>query len=586
MQKLKIMCIFVCEMKRILYFVLFAAMIHSCGRRGDDYVLDVCDEQIDSHPDSVAFLLDRIQEENLVNDASTRMKYRLLKLRIQNSMDRPFMQIDSIKEVVEYYDSKGNGTERLNARYLLGRAYYLSGDALMATEYYQKCLQDTMVIDDAGYNVLLCKVHIQLSQIYHDQKLDSLEECEIYAAENAARRAGDSLLEMRCRNYRFGPYYLRGDHRSIIQVVRELCRRYESMGLDVEAVRLQTILLTSYLELGDYASAKNVMDVYERESGNFDSCGNVNPGKEIYYNKKGLYYLGIEKYDSAEFYFRRLMSFKDDINNTEAACSSLLKLYRRLGITDSVGKYANLYCIANDSAHKQLVSDEMIRCQQIYNYSRYRDDAEKRSMELRREKMQKWIVITFCIVAAISLILMWRRYRSVQMKKRRKLVSDYGHAMYLKKRLEMTAQEREREIARLEKDIKSLSEMLRDNKSNTSGAHSGYRNGYILEVMHIYAKDPVHAAQNVSSAEWRSLEDYVKEEDAQFARFVESKSLSKNEERATFLLRLGFESDEVRNLMGIHSNSLTNIKTRAQNKLFGSETAKDFTRKVRNWKDD
>lgn len=375
------------------------------------------------------------------------------------------------------------------------------------------------------------------------------------------------------------------DHKGVIRVVNRECERLTEMGERTKAAQMQTLLLTSYLAFDDYASAKRCIDNFERESGYFDSCGNILKGKEIFFNKKGLYYLGIQRYDSAEYYFRKLLSYSYDFNNMEGAYGSLLALYRKLGMTDSIGKYADLYCIAKDSAHKQLLSEEIIRNHQIYNYTMYKNKVERQADELRKERTKTWMVVMgFVALAMIVAALVWLE-KSRQSERRRKLISDYGRAMAMKKKLEQNAQDREQELARLERELSLMRESLKKEKTSMSEISTDGDFTDFLDLLHVYAKDSLHGAEYMTSEDWRKLESYIHKTDMEFCKFVEAKRMADSELHAIMLTRLRFSNDEIQNLIGIRANSYTNLKARVVRKLFSDGSAKDFVKWIRMWED-
>ena len=246
-------------MKNLFYlFLLLAVLSFVCCTGGNtDYrMLDVCAQKVYDYPNSVEVLLNEISEDRLQGESEKR--YLLIKMMVQDALDKPFVSLDTVEMVADYYNRKGNPQDRVNANYLMGRANYLSGDVLKATECYNRCLEDSVSTDDARFNILLSKVHSQLSLIYHEQKIPDWEEQEIRWAMFYAERADDTLLSLIYRQFLYGPYYQRNDHEGVVKVVKEVCGMLRDMGRETEAARMCTILMNSYLELGDYVSAKKI----------------------------------------------------------------------------------------------------------------------------------------------------------------------------------------------------------------------------------------------------------------------------------------------------------------------------------------
>ena len=571
-------------MKNLFYlFLLLAVLSFVCCTGGNtDYrMLDVCAQKVYDYPNSVEVLLNEISEDRLQGESEKR--YLLIKMMVQDALDKPFVSLDTVEMVADYYNRKGNPQDRVNANYLMGRANYLSGDVLKATECYNRCLEDSVSTDDARFNILLSKVHSQLSLIYHEQKIPDWEEQEIRWAMFYAERADDTLLSLIYRQFLYGPYYQRNDHEGVVKVVKEVCGMLRDMGRETEAARMCTILMNSYLELGDYVSAKKSMEIFERESGSFDSCGNIINGKEIYYSKKGRYYMGIEKYDSAELYFRKLLNFPDDFNNTEAAYCCLLTLYRKLGITDSIGKYANLYCPANDSMHRQMVSEELVRSQQMYNYKLYRDRLAEQREEMYVRRKRTWCAFLSLMAVLFGMTVLvrrfWRRYKISH----RNLVASYGKVVQMKNAHEQNAQKMMREIERLNEEMSQMSESMKADNISSEFSDNEEEKTAFLKLVHLYAKKTPNTSLRMSREDWAKVEAYVYKMRPEFYKYVEARGLSENERHAVFLTRLEFTSEEIQQLIGIRGNSYTNMKSRIMGKLFLTSSARDFTKSILSW---
>ena len=134
---------------------------------------------------------------------------------------------------------------------------------------------------------------------------------------------------------------------------------------ELAAASLYIPILIQVTVMHDYEKARMLIDEYELCSGLFDSNGVIEPDRKIYYYVKGLYYLGVAHPDSAENNFRFLLSNADDENEREAAYKGLYSLYKKVGKTDSVAKYADLCYISQDSLFSTLSAENLQRLQAI-----------------------------------------------------------------------------------------------------------------------------------------------------------------------------------------------------------------------------
>ncbi|MFS6554295.1 hypothetical protein VPJ68_02105, partial [Parabacteroides distasonis] len=89
------------------------------------------------------------------------------------------------------------------------------------------------------------------------------------------------------------------------------------------------------LDKGDITKAKKYINIYDTESGFFDANGNIEYGREVYYYSKGRYYLAVNQYDSAEYYFRKELRDGKDFNNQNMGAHGLAQLFQQTNRPDS-----------------------------------------------------------------------------------------------------------------------------------------------------------------------------------------------------------------------------------------------------------
>ena len=88
--------------------------------------------------------------------------------------------------------------------------------------------------------------------------------------------------------------------------------------------------------------------------------------------------------DSAEWQYRHLLEYDNDINNIEAGYKGLLSIYRNKNNVDSIGKYADLYCEVNDTVHARALSNEIARLKAMYDFTHYQMEAEELKIEMMK----------------------------------------------------------------------------------------------------------------------------------------------------------------------------------------------------------
>lgn len=89
-----------------------------------------------------------------------------------------------------------------------------------------------------------------------------------------------------------------------VKAVREhVAALYSQYGYSAHAALAVGALVHQMLRCENYAAAKKYMDIYDNYvfSGGKDKM--AEEGRDVYYSYKGVYYLGINKVDSAEYFF-------------------------------------------------------------------------------------------------------------------------------------------------------------------------------------------------------------------------------------------------------------------------------------------
>ena len=154
--------------------------------------------------------------------------------------------------------------------------------------------------------------------------------------------------------------------------------------------------------MGNYDKAKEYINLYEAKSGFFDTYGNIETGREIYYNVKGHYFLHINQSDSAEYYFRKELRDGKDYSNQNSAANGLSLLFQKTHNPDSAAKYAIYAYTMLDSVYAQRTTKEVERMQAMYDYTRHQEVAKRESE--RAALANRNLLICFIVLLAVFLL--------------------------------------------------------------------------------------------------------------------------------------------------------------------------------------
>lgn len=119
--------------------------------------------------------------------------------------------------------------------------------------------------------------------------------------------AKDTLRALVSIELRANAYELLNMTDSVVNIRRRVNKMYNKYGYKANAALSLGPLVLQFAKQKQYHEAKKCMDIYEAQSGIFDDNGNVDSTHYIYNYAKGFYLLGMERFDSAEIYFRKVM---------------------------------------------------------------------------------------------------------------------------------------------------------------------------------------------------------------------------------------------------------------------------------------
>ena len=583
-------------MRKLLYLLpLFFAML--CCKGGDnslDMIMGRADSlmeiDMDSAPSALR-MLDSMSPHVSYMSKSRRMRYELLRAKAMNKSNVYFRSDSTMKEVAAYYSRHGTPNEKMMAWYLLGCVYRDLGEAPAALEYYQKaaaCADTTA--EDCDYSILN-KIYAQSAIVLHSQKLIDEELDMWHKAEYCGKRAHNIRMAISAFENTVRIYYALNDYNKVMQISDSASSAYLNSGYKDKAARAIFIQIDIYLKRGDIKNAEACLHKYEKYGDIFSSPGNVKSGLELYYYYKGLSLLASNRVDSAEYYFRKMLtgSVRDE---KEAAYRGLLSVYRSRRNSDSVFHYARLYCDANDSSWLRLTSSEAQRVQSLYRYTRNRQQAELRE----REVSELRLTIVFLSVISLIIVLelyMWHRRRSFRMKslllEKNRMYSELLHRSgEISRELSAALGENSRLASELEASGRRLRAEL-DKMQDMSSTDADWASlqklmeSDLIKNLH----DQAAHGRSAGQKDWSRLNTYVENRYPRFLSFINnlgSSSLSQNEKKVAILIKLHFLSSEISCLLDISPQNLSNIRRRLNLKLFGSSRTSELDRNIRDCK--
>ena len=512
-------------------------------------------------------------------------------LTVADSMNRHYISLSAsdtiLTEAARYFDRHGTTNERLRAHYLLGCAYRDQGDAPSAIETWQTAIggADTLSVDSL-HNALLCRVYSQMADIFYYQNLtDNQLECLDYSVVSALA-CNDTTAALNSMLQKITAYSRKNMPDSVVSMYRhahDFCFGKKEKCLLAGSA---AAVASSLISLGRYAEAGECLQLYEKESGYVDSQGVVDKGREVYYYIKGLHLLSVNEDDSAYLYFRKALSYKNDINIQNAAAYGLAQFYKKAHQPDSALKYALYSYAMNDSAYAQMVSVEVEQVKQLHDYSVYQRQSLENMARAKREKQKvRWLCfILLCVIVGISMV--FRRWR----QRRHAMIHTYKEALYKLNTLQtemlrlrsdkdeqaMLVLEKETKVDALQAEVAQLRKKLENRKVT---AAIPIENTEIHKLL----QDKACRGQNLSKEEWQELNQLVIECLPLLNAFLLDNSfqLSHKEYQCCLLLRLHVKPIDISHMFNVDPSYVSRLCKSAHTKLFGcSGVAKDLVDKL------
>ena len=503
-----------------------------------------------------------------------RMRAGLDSINVRNRNDLPFT-VSDVQPYVQFFDDHGTANDRLLAHYLLGRAYYDHGEAPMALECYQKAADCADTTANNCDYAQLARVYGQMAQVFYGQGLYRQQLQLLQMSIVNARKSKDALAALLNYEQMVHVYRMLGKYDSVVFICQHASILYRKYGYKSYAARALASGMRTLINNNEYAKVKNSIEIYERESGYFDSDGNIEHGREIYYNIKGLYYLGIGKLDSAKYFFQKEISKGKDFNNQNAAAIELARLYQKTQALDSATQYAIYAYAMLDSIYAQRSTKEVERMQAMYDYTRHQKIAQQEKEKASDEKAKR----QFTIALLVLIVIVGSRIIDTMYEEKKKKQAQYLQNL---EELEQTqtevlqlrahAEEYEELIAKKERLLEEQSLKLQEQQKKSLEDHAA-KDKHIKESAIYQILQKKQFGQKLTVQELRDCRKLVLEALPEFNNLLISKQykLSVKDFNVCMLLRLGFKSKEVSNLLDITQGRVSQICSKLLRDVFKKE---------------
>ena len=518
------------------------------------------------------------------------MRERLSVLNALNRADTVLTAThrDEAQELADWFD------RQMLAHYLLGRCYADMHEAPMALHCYQEAISraDTTAADCDFAQ--LSRVYGQSATIFYQQGLyrNSLEYYDMSSAYGWYGK--DTLAALRSYAMKGADYDQLQQEDSAILIYKNAVELLKLYKYNKVAAGFSGTLAKKLIDKGETVKALPYMQEYERNSGFYDSVGNVVRGREMYYCGKGLLFLKNKQLDSAEYYFRKELRDGNDFGNQNSGSHRLAQLFMQKHMSDSAAKYALYAYDMNDSVYAQRETHEIEQAKAMYDYSRQQEVAQQEKSRADHKTIQLLVIDVIALLLLIvsgTIAVMYH----LQRKKRKEETARYlelrSHLKKAQEELEILRAndanldelitKKTAEIADLQSAVakyENLKETLSGKAFKDELAHLQENSKY-----QVFAKMARRGIQ-MTEVDWQNVHELLKEEFPNFYHFIteQKTSLTDNEYHICLLTRLYISVKSCAGILGIDEATVTKTRKRLHTKLFkGDGDSKDFDRLLR-----
>ena len=595
-------------------FLLIFLILGCSGGRNYRAQLKRADSLMTAHPDSAYTILTSIDSADIHKQRKAiRMRYELLRAEAQNKLYVPFTTDSVMRKVAAYYkspwrkyilrSSHSASNEALKSLYLLGCVYRDLHEAPIALLTWEDAVAaaDTTAVD-CDYATLF-RVYGQMAEMYMWQRFPEMELQSQRLFIKYALAAGDTLNYLRGKLHSNSAYFALGDTAAILSNIEDVRLQYLERGLVQEAARVYPSAIDIAVEIGQYERARKMMDEYELHSGLFDEKGNIVNSRIRYHYIKGLYYLGINAIDSAEFQFRKLLS--DSLHLVDA-CRGLVKLYQFKHDADSAFKYGRLYEAALSRFLDNQNGEAIIQAQAMYNYQRQQQKAQAEEQKAKRWRIGGILATLITSILALIIYLYYIAAKEERNRKEQELrhVTDsynltlehlnkaQAEALILqqslsdKEALERLSEDKAEQVKQLEalvEDLHSQIDLLQDEPTRLSAKESKMVSQfqYIATSHNSKGDDGIITfipGRCATSEEWDLMLEMFQECRPQLYVFLKEAQLTGNSMKICILSRYGFKNSDISTLTDLDIKYVSNARRKLAKETFHLRSAYELNK--------
>lgn len=573
--------------KVIICLFCIIALVSCSNQQAYRAALIHAQELMNEHPDSSLAILDTLGKHSAAFDKRFQMQYLLARTYAQAKNDEVFQSDKITKKMVEYFESNGSLKEKSLSYYLHGCALSDIGHSPEALQaFYTSLDYIDATKSDCDFN-LLKGIYGQMSILFNRQNLPRNEIWALKHYIEYVKLTSDERDYYIAKSRLVSPYFLLNETDTILQIITTSYNNLKNIGADQDAAIILSPAVDIYLRRGQLDKAREILEIYERESGLFNDNGEIKKGYEGWYYYKGAYALAVDELGLAEKYFRSVIQH----DYLSAGYKGLLGVYRKKKNTDSVYHYSLLYEAAVDTLNNMMRTNAILQISSLYDYTKSQEEIEQ-----ERDKANKIQIfsISFCFLLIIGFVFATIIYKRIQDRRKRELnilKNRLSNAIDTHVRISEELQllrnksydriiaEKEKKEKELVKEIEQLRtdiHAFRDITAAKSNNLENFLSSNIVKVIIAECHNILNKPQ-ITDSQWSMLvSQFNKNMPSLYKKLIEEAALSPLQQHVCILIVIGLSDTAIRSTLKCSKTVLSVAKSRSNSKLFGQNDARSL----------
>lgn len=347
-----------------------------------------------------------------------------------------------------------------------------------------------------------------------------------------------------------------------------------------------------YLQQNDAQKTQEAFNAYI--STNFEGSLEFDDSKAYVLYERGYYHMYMGQLDSTYYYLKKSLNLCKSDGNKAATTKALAQYYSKVNQPNLAIQFALKSLAYQDSDFIKTRNTQLQQMQAMYDYGRQQELAIKAEKKASQSSHIIYMLIICCIVILVIFTYIYRR--NMLLKKKRiettkllyedsllRLKNMQEELVQLKKEKDSLSskaiQEKEEAYSKLKEEVKDICKKF-DNPQLTE-VDVLLKNSFIYKKLRYIE---MHPMEKIGSDDWRELEQTIERLIPSFIPILRER-LSEKEYHICLLVKLGFSTSFIANLVGITSSGVSfsrkTMLAKLCNRVGSPKEFDEYVRKIR-----